>query len=315
MVANPVFLVGAERSGSTLLRLMLDSHPEVSFFEEFEYAVQQFGSDGPPELDAYYEFLAHDRVYQLSRFSIDRDLKYEALVDSFLEQATEGDAAVRGATVHFGFDRVLSIWPDARFIHLIRDPRDVAPSVIEMSWAGNVYQALDKWLDAEDTWSRIAPELGADRWVEVHFEDLIADHVGVLRRICAFLGVDYTDEMLSYADDTDYGIPDPSRVSAWRDKLTDREVRLVEARVGDLLEARDYQPSGLPALHIDRRQELLIKADSKLRRPRQRAAKIGWMLVLAETITKALRWDAGYRAVRKRSHARINDNRRRSWRA
>ena len=46
MIEEPIFLVGAERSGTTLMRLMLDSHPDVAFGEEFEFAVTHIGADG-----------------------------------------------------------------------------------------------------------------------------------------------------------------------------------------------------------------------------------------------------------------------------
>ena len=59
MIENPTFLVGAERSGTTLLRLMLDHHPQVAFLHEFEFAVDCVGDDGTcPALPDYYRYLA-----------------------------------------------------------------------------------------------------------------------------------------------------------------------------------------------------------------------------------------------------------------
>src|SRR5262249_54027367 len=120
MLHDPVFLVGSERSGTTLLRLMLDHHPAIAFHSEFEYAVAKM--DNPAEwpcLDEYCRYLTSDRIFNGDGFLIDRSLSYPALIDSFLCQ--KRDAAgkpIVGATVHLDFDRLMRIWPQARFIHL-----------------------------------------------------------------------------------------------------------------------------------------------------------------------------------------------------
>ena len=56
-------------------------------------------------------------------------------------------------------DRLTRIWPDARFIHLVRDPRDVARSVIPMGWAGNTWVGVERWMEAERLWDRVRSSL------------------------------------------------------------------------------------------------------------------------------------------------------------
>src|SRR5262249_42031140 len=64
MIPAPLFLVGAERSGTTLLRLMLDGHPDLAWNEEFEYAVDLLPEEGGfPDLEDYYPFLKTNRVF------------------------------------------------------------------------------------------------------------------------------------------------------------------------------------------------------------------------------------------------------------
>ncbi|MEO0771531.1 MAG: sulfotransferase, partial [Cyanobacteria bacterium J06649_4] len=102
MIQRPIFLVGAERSGTTLLRLMLDNHPQIVFWAEFEYGVNQMDSRGNfPKLDDYYKYLQSDRNFLMDGPIIDRRLTYPELVNSFLKQFQDFDhKPVVGATVH-----------------------------------------------------------------------------------------------------------------------------------------------------------------------------------------------------------------------
>src|SRR5258708_26901281 len=92
MIQQPLFLVGSERSGTPLLRLMLNSHPQLAWNEEFEYVVDFLPAeqDWPP-IDAYHRYLAHDFVFASSKFSVDTALSYPQLVNSFLLQKLARD--------------------------------------------------------------------------------------------------------------------------------------------------------------------------------------------------------------------------------
>ena len=155
-----------------------------------------------------------------------------------------------GATVHRHFDRLLKIWPNARFIHLIRDGRDVARSCIGMGWSGNVWTGVERWLEAESLWNELKPKISADQYTEVNYEDLITQPAEVLTEICQFIGLEYDKAMLNYDQDTTYSKPDPKLIQQWRKKLSEEEIRLVESRASDLLVSRGYELSGLPSLQL-----------------------------------------------------------------
>ncbi|MFQ5462954.1 MAG: sulfotransferase [Phycisphaerae bacterium] len=303
-LVQPIFLVGAERSGTTLLRLMLDHHPRIAWLQEFEYAVD-FNADGGqwPKLAPYYQWLDTHRIFQDRAFTIDTSLDYPALVRSFLGQHCERSGKpILGATVHRHFDRLLHIWPDSRFIHIVRDPRDVARSNIQMGWAGNTYAGVQRWLDVETLWDRVRRGLSSGRYLEVRQEDLIGQPKRELARICEFIGVEYDPSMLDYPLDTTYAAPDPSLVGQWRQKASEHEIRLVESRVLELMSTRGYGKSGLANLKITSRLERsLLKQDLRFRR-RFRIRRYGLGLVMLDLVARRL----GLAGLARRTVLQIN---------
>src|SRR5262249_10285452 len=153
------------------------------------------------------------------------------------------------------FDRLLRIWPDARFIHIVRDGRDVGRSVIERGWAGNMYTAVEPWIEAELLWSRLCPVLAAERRTEIRYETLVGEPVATLTRLCEFIGVPYDPAMLEYPHDSTFDRPSPQLIGQWKRKLSPDAVRLAEARIGPILIERGYELSGYPRLEVTRPME------------------------------------------------------------
>lgn len=314
VVANLTLLVGAEQSGTTLLRLMLDSHPEISFAEEFEYAVEPIEADGGyPDAATCRSYLSSSRAFSTSGFSIDPNLSYPDLINSFLEsRQQQTNALAVGATMHFGVSKALKLWPDARVIHLIRDPRDVAPARMAEGLAGNVWHGLDAWIETEDEWASVEPRIEPERVLTVRFSDLIKDYDSTLHEVCRFIGVDYTAQMLDYASDTDYQAPSANLAGDWRDSLSARDVRLVETRVGSRLTRLGYEPSGLDPVTMTKQQENWLHWHDRIGRVARRVEYFGLRLTMAELIARGInnepmqqslkvRFDETEKALRKKS--------------
>jgi hypothetical protein len=263
LIKQPIFLVGAERSGTTLLRLMLDNHPQLAWCYEFEYAVDLMPGDPQSlDLETYYQWLETHRTFQATGFTIDPSLDYPLLVNSFLWQKCHNEQKlIVGATVHRHFDKLLKIWPDARFIHIVRDGRDVARSCIGMGWAGNVWTGIERWLEAETLLAEIEQQLPSDRKMNLTYEELIIDPVAALKQICNFIAIEYDAAMLNYPQTSTYDVPNPSLIGQWQRKMSDHEIQLVESRIADMLVARGYQLSGLPRLPVNflMRQQLKLQ--------------------------------------------------------
>jgi hypothetical protein len=297
------FLIGAERSGTTLLRLMLDHHPEISCGGEFNYATAHLSEDGSePPPKQFAEALRLQRQFCDSGLTFDPELDYAQQVRSFLRQLCGENVAI-GATVHFQYRALMRWWPQARFVHLVRDPRDVASSVIQMGWSGNLWTASKRWLDAEKAVEEFRAQEPGARIHELRFEDLVSDPVEKLSALCSFLDLEYDPAMLSYPENSTYPAPDASAAQRWRKKLSTKEIQLVEQSVGDWLTKRGYPHSGHPQLNLSSKEiGDLVKQDVQARR-RYRANRYGHRLIISLRIAKFLRLKAWRDRTVQRMHA------------
>ena len=286
----PFFLVGAERSGTTLLRLMLSHHPRIDCAPEFEFVVDGLpGDGGAPNLAAYRDMLRLDRVFLAHELAIDDTLDYSALVRSFLGQfAARSAGPIIGATCHRHFDRLEELWPGARYVYLLRDGRDVARSNIGMGWEGNVWYAAGRWRHAVEMWRAMCERLPAERRHEVRYEDLITDPERVLGGICAFLGTQYDAAMMSYDENSTYARPDAKLIHQWKRKLSPRELALLEGRIGGLLRECGYEESGVEPARVGALSKLPLWFDNRCRRFAFARRKYGLWLVLSHFASRAL---------------------------
>ena len=203
---DPVFVLCAGRSGSTLLRFLLDAHPDLACPPEtrLPWLARQLATawavieDAPPSADGSpADSAVSAPVAEGLRRSLD------PMMTSYLERRGKKRYCDKslGAAQHAGL--LLQIWPGARFICLYRHPMDVIASGIEASpWGlasygfepyigvppdNNVAALARYWLDYT-TSIVTAEERFADRCLPVRYEDLVTDPDGQLERILAFIG-------------------------------------------------------------------------------------------------------------------------------
>lgn len=291
----PVFLVGAERSGTTVLRLMLGHHPEIAWQSEFEFSIHMVSDEGNwPDLETYYEWLSTDRIFLSNHFTINRDFTYPELVRDFSEQRRHRERKPRiGATVHHHFDRLLYLWPEASFLHIVRDGRDVARSAIAMGWAGNAWTGVQGWMDAEALWGHLCEIVPETRRFELKYEELMANPIPSLTSLCEYINVVFDPAMLKYPEDTTYDPPDPSLCYQWREKMTTNEVQLAESRIGPMLIERGYELSDFPPITVTSWKEKALRLHDRAARSRFRIRRYGWRLFLADFVARRLpptRW-------------------------
>ncbi|WP_299681682.1 sulfotransferase [uncultured Roseobacter sp.] len=242
ITARAFIVFGALRSGTTLLRLMLDGHPRITCPGEMDFLIDHLDATGGYDraaLQADRIFRAHEALYP------DHPLSEPGPQD-FVARVAGPEDGMAAVILHRHLDRALEVFPGMRVVHLMRDPRDVARSSIGMGWAGNTYYGVDHWIGTQRDWQRALPQLPDAQRLVIRYEDLIVSPEETLGAICSFVGLDFHPDMLAYDADSSYSKPDPRLITQWKRKQSPRDVGLVEAKIGPLLQDSGYAPSGHP---------------------------------------------------------------------
>lgn len=245
---TPVFVYGALRSGTTLFRLILEAHPVLSNPGEVDFLFDYLHRDVVAVDGWSYDIagLREDRIFHNYALTVPEDCDGLALLQHMLNELAVQDTDILSLNVHRHAAKIAAALPSARFIHLLRDPRDVARSSIGAGWTGNSYYGVAHWIRTEQSWDEA--DIASERVLTVRFETLMAKPEVELSRICAFLGTGYDAQMLEYHHGTNFGPLDPRIAFGWKRKSAPREVALIEGRVGGLLDARGYEANGVPVV-------------------------------------------------------------------
>lgn len=277
MSKAPIFIVGAPRSGTTLLQYMLRAHPALSiptgeshFFIPLMRDEASYGDLSRPEnvrrvLEAMYrqsrEFLDTD-LHGL-KFDIDT-LAAELVADGrrtmrdLISGVFEKNAAGEGKprwgdkTPYYvlHMPALLNWWPDAQFIHIIRDGRDVAMSLFARKHdfdVFNTYFAARYWEHYVEVGHRQGANLPAGRYLEIRYEDLLADQRTTLVKVCNFLDVGFVESLMDYKKAGIAGktplLQKPvqkDNAEKWRTAMSPAQIRLFEGGAAAALRRHDY---------------------------------------------------------------------------
>ena len=187
LLEAPTFLLASIRSGSTLLRVLLNSHSQLHAPHELhlrgvrvrlssEYAAQAMSELGLDE--TALEYLLWDRL-------LHRELARSG--KRYIVNKTPSDV--------FIWRRIIECWPDARFIFLLRHPAAIARSRQGATRRESPETNLAKVLRFMNALERARENLDG---LTVRYEDLTVDPEGTTQAICSFLGVEWEPEMLDY---------------------------------------------------------------------------------------------------------------------
>ena len=210
----PIFVVGVARSGTTLLRLMLDAHPDLAIPPETHFipaVIKACNKGANPHEEALGAITGHrrwpdfglDESELRKRFEAHRKLTAGAALREFYEAYAAKEGKERWGDKSTNYVRKLrairNALPEARFVHLIRDGHDVALSQVDVHFGPeSIREAAEKWTREVSKARRQGPKVG--HYTEVRYEELIADPEPVLRRIAAATDLPWDDAMLDYQE-------------------------------------------------------------------------------------------------------------------
>jgi len=269
---NAIIVFGALRSGTTMLRLMIDAHPAMACSGEHDVLFEHLTSGDPATATYDWDAMEADFFYRSLGLSKPPHSNGADTMADFLIQMGGETGKTPVLMVHRHLDRVRAFLPHAPIVHMLRDPRDVARSSLKLNFAGHVMFGADHWIATESEWQVSGP---ADA-MTLQYEALVADPVQHLRRFCEHVGLPFDPAMLSYDRDTTYENPDATLIDQWRRKLSDRQIQLIEARLGALLTAAGYAPSGVPPAQLTPTLAIWLNLVNRARIWRNLVARYGF---------------------------------------
>ena len=191
--APPIFVIGSPRSGTTLLRLILDSHPRISCGAETHFLRDLEAIVGRNwDLVATYGL---DREWWLSRIrDLYADFQAEVLGRSGKARWAEKDPTY---TLHLAF--IEELFPDAVYVHLLRDGHDVVASFRDRwGYRSAARAARTEWARYVRAARALQRRLPGERFLELRYEELVADPEAQGQRLFAFLGEDWDASVLDF---------------------------------------------------------------------------------------------------------------------
>ena len=279
------FVVGVNRSGTTLLRMMLDAHPELTIPPETHFVPEliEAAEDPSPTPESLLATITRQREWG------DFGLSEEELLDRFraIEPLNAGDAlrefysayAERVGKPRWGektpiyvksMRRIERALPEARFVHVIRDGRDVALSIRDRAVKEHpIDRIAERWVRRITRAREQAKRL--EHYEEIRYEALVLDTRATLERVCEVFELPWDDALLDYHERSADRLeemkrelpesgkrttlsverrmatharttekPDPRRVSRWRESMDRGDREQFESIAGPLLAELGY---------------------------------------------------------------------------
>ena len=282
---TPIFVFGNRRSGTTLIRLMLTTHPNISIPPEGDFIVRlgwkyDAASITAKLLNSFLDdFFLQENVqdWELTRDSLQSrvidllPISYPEMISEIYREYSRVKFA--GKKSRWGdkttwynqyIPQIQSYFPEMKAIHLVRDVRAVAASYKGVSHLSNnpLESTLD-WMWNNHLIERAKRKFPSHQWCLVRYEDLVEDPREELVRICAFLNETYDPGMLDFWQNNSQNNLEPERhlawkmktlekvstaqINTWKNILGSEEIELINQMAGRSLRLYGYGITGNPA--------------------------------------------------------------------
>lgn len=257
---SPIFIGGAGRSGTTLLRVILDSHPRIYCGPELKVT--------PLIGQMWHTFHAAQPAlndYEIS--AVDVQILFQQLFHILTSKMLKKSGKARIAEKTPGnaryFQHLHYVFPNSPLIHVIRDPRAVVASLLKMDWidastgkplkyVSSVEAATNYWIDEVQTARATANHPTASRnYIEIKYENLVEHPKKVLEELLLKIGEDWNNSVLNHhtikrnlaGESSESQVKQAlykSSISKWQNELTVEEIRLIEVKTAKLMSELNY---------------------------------------------------------------------------
>lgn len=294
----PVFIGGCDRSGTTLLGALLGSHSECLCVPESQFKIEmlRYTDWHKGDVDIVNVLKLTRNLFRFKLWGIDIELdsvplkqigsSYPELINWIVKKYGEKHGKpnpsiwvdhtpsnTRYASTLFG------LFPEARMIHIVRDGRAVASSIMPLEWGPNtINNAARYWV--EKVAYGLAAELfwGEKRVQRIMYEELVQSPETTLKEMCCWLNIDYQNNVIKACEfivprytRSQHALvgkkPNAERASAWEKELTHRQIEVFENLTGDFLNHLRYRPSyGAKARPMTKLERRILRIKETLMR-------------------------------------------------
>ncbi len=267
---SPVFIIGVPRSGTTLLRVILDSHSTIAAAPETPWIIGSYGANSIKHLTGFLIESDYGPVKNLPGVTSDTILKamrlfVHEIFSAYLEKKHKKILVLKTPNDIEFIDFMLGLYPKSKYIHIVRDGRDVSSSMAENACSlisdeidgygkRNHLNSMRRWYDWEKK-ARYYFDKHRVEPVSLKYEDLVSCPLETVKKVCNGLGVEFEPDMLNYnrhsheLPDWEAGTYDLKKkkkdidtasIGRWKQRFTKDEIQKVEKEYGDFLRFLGY---------------------------------------------------------------------------
>lgn len=278
---NPIFLLGTQRSGTTLLTRILSSHPRL--YIQNELPMDDL-FDGPLDKDILLSRIVA-KVFEIHKVSLPIEIGKEPIW------------GWKEPLLTYELDALERCFPDSKYILIIRDGRGVVNSYMDNRWGlgTTAYTGALRW-QKEVALQMAFAEKMQEKCLTIRYEDLVQNLPEALVQLCGFIGVEFSPQMLEFHNKKlDFQVnreninttkpADQSHSYKWRKALSSREIALIELVASHELEANGYNleqapisPNWLELTYYRIHQKIVGELQLQYKwKYRDKLKKLGWV--------------------------------------
>lgn len=300
---KPIFMIGAERSGTTLIMAMVGCHPRIAvpeviwYYSRFRAYLFTYGDLNNEE---NFRALAEEMIFGLKTPFWGMKVNPRTIVDEIISEVKEksfagiycamleryarevGDKSRWGEKTPYNLffvKEILEDFPNAQFIFITRDGRDTSADYLQSGFGPtNIFCAAELWKLCQNTVKPWRKKLGSSQWLDVQYETLVREPKNTLKKICDFLGEKYASVMLDFyntdiakargatRDHKPLGHAVSDRyIGIHKELLSLRDQRIFAAVAGEELEQAGYTPDVEPIEISEEAAALYRELDGRIR--------------------------------------------------